>query len=428
MLFPRHRPIDAPLDPEVVAPRTRPGFLERLQAAHRALTVVDSSRAQGLQESELFEGFADLNRRIFQATGTKLHNPFQRAGGREALGVTPRPELLRTSEFANPAQALEAYRERLATLRAARPDGLEGIESPDEVIGRVNADIKRRAELPGELSELVDGVDAARIVGTLTGAVADPLVLMTLFAGAPASAGIGRTMLIEGLLGGAIELPIQVDAQRVRQDVGLPHGPEEVLKNVGIAAAGSGLLAGGVKGLATGIRKLKPNPRPADEAVIRELEDAADIGDALDPSSAGSKPRFKLIGHDESGKPRLKLLGDNARRLQRSIDNLTGREDPALRDVPSGVADDAELGVPERVPESIDDVLERADEDMVDELTTQIESEFEGRMDELVDTDDLDATGRAVQTTPRKMLDDIAERRRVADEVLDCVARVAEAQ
>lgn len=96
---------------------------------------------------------------------------------------------------------------------------------------------------------------AGAFLGGIAGASQDPLVLASMVLGAPASAGIARTAAIEAGIAGASEIPIQAAVQAQRERLDMEHGFNRALRNIGLAAAGGGILGAGGKAAARGLQR-----------------------------------------------------------------------------------------------------------------------------------------------------------------------------
>lgn len=102
-----------------------------------------------------------------------------------------------------------------------------------------------------DLETMARGNPIASFVGASGASLTDPLVLLTLpfgsagFAGARTILGAGaRVAAQEAAYAAAIEIPIQAEVYRFKQELGAPWSVGDALLNVGAATVGAGALSG----------------------------------------------------------------------------------------------------------------------------------------------------------------------------------------
>lgn len=107
------------------------------------------------------------------------------------------------------------------------------------------------------------GSSIGGFIGTMAGAVSDPINLMTMGFGAGPSAGILRTALIEGALGVASESLVQASGFDRKQRIDPNFGINDALYEIGAAGVGGAVLGGGFKGLADVWQRAKTGKWPS---------------------------------------------------------------------------------------------------------------------------------------------------------------------
>ncbi len=152
------------------------------------------------------------------------------------------------------------FLERLNELRAQTPGLLDDLPgSADDVAGLVATkaqalEARRSQDLAVDPSLGSAGTD---LLGTMGGVLLDPILLSTLFAGAPARAPLLAGMARESLIGAVAEAGLQIPVQQNRADLGLENGLEQALKNVAAVGVASPALYGLFRGAGIGLGKVR---------------------------------------------------------------------------------------------------------------------------------------------------------------------------
>ena len=150
---------------------------------------------------------------------------------------------------------------------------------------KIQQNISSRATFMGKVGNFA---------GSFSALATDPIVLASLPIGAiysvprTALAAAWRVAWVEGLIGAAVEVPIQVSAQGFRKDVGLATEVELFGKTVNLGVlntltvgAGSfllgGLLQGAIKGTPKGVRALRQALSKSSDAEIEKISKALKI-------------------------------------------------------------------------------------------------------------------------------------------------------
>lgn len=148
--------------------------------------------------------------------------------------------------------------EDLAAVRARNPDFMKDTPStPEEFRASVVQRVKQRRGVDQTVIDRADGAagTAAWIGGTLGGAVADPINLMTMpFGGGGAT--IGRRILSQALIGSGVEAVEQPMIAREREVRGEELTAGEAALNIGTAGVGAGALQGGGEMAVRGVQRL----------------------------------------------------------------------------------------------------------------------------------------------------------------------------
>jgi len=149
------------------------------------------------------------------------------------------------------------------------------------------------------------GSTVGGVVGSIAGAITDPLNLLSMGFGASASAGVIRTALTEAAVGGLSEAVIQGATLERKQRIDPSFGADDALGEVAAAAAGGAILGGGLKGLASLWHRAKTGEWP------RHIKDA---GNVLAREAAIPESRFQRS-----------MAGENAHRaaLEKAVDDIT---------------------------------------------------------------------------------------------------------
>ncbi len=178
------------------------------------------------------------------------------------------------------------FQEELTTL---------GYGNQEQFFETMGTKIKALHEKQADISSRSTGFGTAgNLAGSFSALVTDPLVMASLPIGAmynvprTALAAAWRVAWVEGLIGAAVEVPIQISAQGFRKDVGLQTEIELFGKTVNLGVlntltvgAGSfllgGLLQGAIKGTPKGVRALRQALSKSSDAEIEKISTALKI-------------------------------------------------------------------------------------------------------------------------------------------------------
>ncbi|MEZ5716571.1 MAG: phage tail tip lysozyme [Paracoccaceae bacterium] len=210
------------------------------------------------------------------------------------------------------------------------PDGEGGFAFPgseEEFVAIVSA--RRQAEYDEQvriLSAAPEGSWGAEFLGSSWASLTEEKSLLTLMLGAPARTGVAGTALIEGALGGAQEIFMIDQRQRVADELDVAQ-PNPIL-DVAMATATAGILGGAIKGAGRFIEYRAargraaadarlPDESPAiQEGMIESTRKRIEEGGPADPAAervapAGTAPKvadfdFSLTGN---ASPRTNRVG-----------------------------------------------------------------------------------------------------------------------
>ncbi|WP_127523669.1 hypothetical protein [Mesorhizobium sp. Z1-4] len=260
-------------------------LVENANAAHEALT-----RAYDERISELHG-----------ATGIKLNNPvltayedFRRQ--REAytanlISGNPQPD---PEDFAAVLERrADEFDTGLAEAVSRIPDRMVAARMMRSVEGEAANMARAADERLGRLFASRGGIAkwAAMLGGGATGALADPITLMSLAAGGGPGAArtvAGRILATAGreaVINAGTEAAIQPAVQEWRGRLGLPAGFDEALRNVAFAGAFGGVFGAGGQGIAEGLARNVGRTQAAQ--VFREMAAREDLPAPVRAIAAG---------------------------------------------------------------------------------------------------------------------------------------------
>ena len=244
----------------------RTGYLENFRASYDAMFAsdrFDSERNSIEKEYSLLTDF--LNKKGYSQFSNPIYNNEDVPLGPEDPRVLDEPP---PSEQEN----IDTYWQRIDELKAANPDIAEeltnmGYENQDQFFNTMGVRIQGLHEKQADIADRSTGMGTfGNFAGSFSALVTDPLVLGTLPIGAmykvptTALAAAWRVAWVEGLIGTAIEIPIQIKAQGFRKEVGLKTEVELFGKTVNLGVlntltvgAGSFVLGGLIQGLIKGV-------------------------------------------------------------------------------------------------------------------------------------------------------------------------------
>ena len=244
----------------------RTGYLENFRASYDAMFAsdrFDSERNSVEKEYSLLTDF--LNKKGYSQFSNPIYNNEDVPLGPEDPRVLDEPP---PSETEN----IETFWQRIDELKAANPDIAEeltnmGYENQDQFFNTMGVRIQGLHDKQADIADRSTGMGTfGNFAGSFSALVTDPLVLGTLPIGAmykvpsTALAAAWRVAWVEGLIGTAVEIPIQIKAQGFRKEVGLKTEVELFGKTVNLGVlntltvgAGSFLLGGLIQSLIKGV-------------------------------------------------------------------------------------------------------------------------------------------------------------------------------
>lgn len=206
------------------------------------------------------------------------------------------------------ANAMEVARKQFDQWKADNPTS--DLAFPSDEDFRTATDDRAREARAGAtaLERRSTGMGSATggFLGTMAGALSDPINLLSMGFGASASAGVIRTALTEAAVGALSESTIQASTFQRKQQIDPSFSTDEALSEVLAAGVGGAVIGGGLKGIANIWHRAKTGEWP------RHIKDA---GNVLDREAAIPGSRFERS-----------MAGDNAHRaaLEKAVDDITG--------------------------------------------------------------------------------------------------------
>src|SRR5437773_9131112 len=198
--------------------------------------------SQGIFESKLAQKQAERNALIEKVTGA----PF-------TLSPTypvPQPVDIDSGKPGTIVDALQ-YSKAINELSAAHPE----IKNDDELRRELIQEYRQKRSDAAKVSEASHGLAAVgEFAGSAVASQLNPLYLAILPLGASVSAGIVKTALTNAGIVGAAEALSQPLTYRFKQQIESPYTAGEAITNVAAAAAGAGILTGGIKAAEVGIK------------------------------------------------------------------------------------------------------------------------------------------------------------------------------
>ena len=216
-------------------------FVDVLTADYEASRVLDTSIGDENALYDIYDEELDRLSGLRPGIRNELFNPVT---GQLPARLTFRQPRERTVE----ANA-QLFNEEVARF---------GLESPalDEMRSRAaRLAARRRSEAEDIRARATEFSGFASFVGTAAGITTDPPILASMALGAPASAGILRTAVIEGIAAGGAEIAIQPLLAESRAQLGMELTFEEAVQNVLFAAGGGAVFGAGIRAFATGAGK-----------------------------------------------------------------------------------------------------------------------------------------------------------------------------
>lgn len=244
----------------------RTGYLENFRANYDAMFAsdrFDSEQNSIDKEYSLLTDF--LNKKGY----TQFSNPIY---NNEDVPLGPEDPRVLDEPLPPQEENIETFWQRIDELKAANPDIAEeltnmGYENQEQFFKTMGVRIKGLHDKAADISDRATGMGTVgNFAGSFSALVTDPMVLGTLPLGAmykvptTALAAAWRVAWVEGLIGTAIEIPIQIKAQGFRKEIGLKTEVELFGKTVNLGVlntltvgAGSFVLGGLIQGLIKGV-------------------------------------------------------------------------------------------------------------------------------------------------------------------------------
>ena len=244
----------------------RTGYLENFRANYDAMFAsdrFDSERNSVEKEYSLLTDF--LNKKGYSQFSNPIYN-------NEDVPLGPEDPRVLDEPLPPQEENIETFWQRIDELKAANPDIAEeltnmGYENQEQFFKTMGVRIQGLHDKAADISDRATGMGTVgNFAGSFSALVTDPLVLGTLPIGAmykvptTALAAAWRVAWVEGLIGTAIEIPIQIKAQGFRKEVGLKTEVELFGKTVNLGVlntltvgAGSFVLGGLIQGIIKGV-------------------------------------------------------------------------------------------------------------------------------------------------------------------------------
>ncbi|MGQ4274971.1 hypothetical protein [Terrihabitans sp. B22-R8] len=284
--------------PEVAGPPVELG--EGLSVAWREATEFSASNAQDILRLEIV---SERMEEFERATGESVPLPFNLFG--------PASTAEAITEWAD--DEMPGLRERFSHVSLP---GLTSAEVGDEVRKRSGAARKGLTDLQKRPQTL--GGSIGQFIGSVGGALRDPINLGSMVFGAGAATGILKTALVEGGIGMASQAAVEVASSDFKQSVDPKYGASDIAGNIATAAAGGAILGAGIKGAAVAWRHVKQSSWPTsvrDAGNVIEAEDALQRSNPFSTSEAGLELRKGLedtVSALERGEPIAPRLSEQA--------------------------------------------------------------------------------------------------------------------
>lgn len=314
--------------PEVPPPPKNEGFFKQAADAFRY------QRASGNTTSATNMFWAEMEKdwEAIQSARKKVgFNPFE-----QGTIIDPR----KYSTGINSDEFGRKYEELRARYPQAAARSFEEIRN---AVGEKVENLRLEAEMGS------DGVlsKAGGFMGTMAGAMTDPVNLAFMVVGAPPGASLARVLLTEAAAGAASELIVQKKVREFNESIGNPYGLKEQAENVGYAVAGSvalPLVGRGVKGLYGYVKALAKEKGAAlnIRGAARSIEEKEFI-DGTVPGAEKEKVGEREILHEQK-------LNEAEARIKEETKTLSDKYDETLNN-PNGDPYDLMVSIN---PEDID--------------------------------------------------------------------------
>ncbi|MEE8206858.1 MAG: hypothetical protein V3T82_07905 [Nitrospinaceae bacterium] len=227
------------------------GFVENTVAAYEAQMLARNSESRFVNLTDAYQPIVDAlneDRPFFE----KLANPI--AKGFDRPGILSNPLNLRS--FKSTAELEDIIWTELDRVREADHNVFPDLpQNRDDLVTGVRNQVLAALQ---EEKNVAAAADTPGIIGQFVGAagasITDPPNLLAMLVGA-GEVGILRTIAVEALVGGAVEVPTQLAVADYYKELGIQYGPEDFITNVAAGAGGGAAFAAGVRLSAKGIAK-----------------------------------------------------------------------------------------------------------------------------------------------------------------------------
>ncbi len=232
-----------------------PAFAESYLANYREARDFESTDALWRHRAEAVQRSLDA---FEAATGEALPNPETAAPGPNR-------------------DAVERFnQQRFDQIKAERPDlslSYPGDEERQQYAVEKARGVKETADQLSARPQTF-GSFSGRMLGSIAGAMTDPLNIASMFMGAGAASGILRTAAVEAGIAAGSQAVIEASTAPFKQQVDPKYGLTDALENVAGAAAGGAIIGGGLKAVGRGIEWLRGRNRAE---LPREVQDALNV-------------------------------------------------------------------------------------------------------------------------------------------------------
>ncbi len=307
---------------ESVGPST--DFVQNTIAAYDAQMLARNSNSKYANLTDAYQPIVDAlneDKSFFD----KMANPI--AKGFDKPGLIHNPLSLRSAKstteleddvWVELARRRETDHNLFPDLPKSREDMMEGIKTQVTRALQEEQNVATAADPWGVVGQFVGAAGAA---------ITDPPNLLAMMVGA-GGVGVLRTIAVEALIGGAVEVPTQLAVMNYYKELGIEYTPEDFLTNVAAGALGAGGFAGAIKLSAKGVSKTWNavnklsnkqvkgviDTAGAENAQVDEILRAADTADRVDGRKnlleLGSRGRFCRVARTpQRGKPSPQLGG-----------------------------------------------------------------------------------------------------------------------
>lgn len=228
-----------------------PGFVDRFKADFMAMHEAKNSSARETLVSDIQSEFI--------------------ARAREAGGLQIQPWIVPNVGALAPMRlTLDADREAAArgmfdAWKKQNPSSPLSFPSADEIEKEAESRASGRLKASEGLSRRSTGAGSTigGVLGSITGAMADPINAASVMFGAPAASGILRTAMIEGAINMGSEAVVQGLNYDWRKRIDPSYSVGDAVSEVAAAGAGGAVLGGGIKGLAAVWQRAKTGAWPS---------------------------------------------------------------------------------------------------------------------------------------------------------------------